>query len=628
MSPCRKFSLVHILLALALVLLVGVAIVTVWNLFIVHTIIIPCNGDGNGGDGCCTDLTARLVVIDDKLDELLIFGRNECHPVSGILNVEDRFPEINALYDQIIRFDNIRGTPDLTDPTRTNITYFPGLPGVSPTNNLPVLVGNVFDHDRFELFQATPFSVNFFFGVNPFNVSSTSRRIAAADRNVQDHGPDNLEQRRIMAALTKNKIVCRYNDRVLTFVNNVYDSWVVHREPVLSSFKDHLIEYYLDIHLGTDKRPDFVRKYFNDWLFFIATIDDDATAAVRTKTAFLTNPCVREYFEARILDVIDEGKTDTITYHWIKSGMPLESAVTEAIRAITSFGPLVNAVNLIVNQSIIPTVAAGACGRTFLELFTLASNGVGRAFTAGCAAEVVYPGGNAEQLSINVVREFLRILVPDNLLVSTDQETGCVGPTCSIHTQARHVPQLIEIRAEYDRAGLVTPWTPAPIAAGFISARNIFGFYNPTKYVASFTAAYSDAVCNETCSACLSPTDKTPGLLSIINSFTKSAVDSETPLPPGEGNLIPVFPQPIYAPFGLGSTRNAYEILIQYTLLRLFDTIKCLQFVNVCQLDPGSPLCDPTDPSFTDSLIPLAPLLAVPDAFFVNPTTPIRPGCA
>jgi len=593
----------------------------------------PLRGNLTSCTECCAETIGRLEDIQETLDEFLEFGEDQCHGDAGVFDIESRFPLVDAEYDRTIRFDNIRGQTDPTDPTRTNITYFPGLPGVSPTNNLPVLVGNHLDHTRFKAFQGNPYSIGFFFNVSYFDVEPTSRLLSVLDRNIEDRGPNNLELRRVMAALTREKIVCRYNDRILTFVQNVYDSWVVHREPVLSSFKNHLINFYLDIMLGTADHPDFVKKYFDDWLFFISTIDSDDVAEVRTKSAHIQNQCVREYFESRILDVMDESKTDTIVYHWMKSGMPLESVITEGIRAITSFGPLVNAVYLAVNQSINKAASPGTCFVSFLELFDLASQGIARAFifTNNCQA-VVYSGSlTPEQIEINVIREFIRLTVPDPLTVSTDTGNTCVG--CSPHTSARHSAQLIEIRAEYDRAvaaGLINPvtqpWTPAPTATGWIAATQRFGAYNPVQY-ANFTASYANATCNDTCSACLAPSDRTPGLLASINSFTVSPVDGETQLPAGEGSLIPVFQFPIYANFGLGARRNPYEILIQYTLLKLFEAIKCLQFINVCPAGQATPACNPNSTSFVHPLIPLAPLVATPDSFFVNPTTPFRQGC-
>ena len=605
--------------------LIGVALLlSVFTLLSVHN--IGGNRDGRNGDDrrVCV---RELAELSDVIDEFVVFGRGVCNVEHGVFNRSRFFPALENTYAELVRFDNVRAPTDRFDPTRTNITYFPAVPLAFPNGSgvgviTPFLENsNVLDTTRFKQFNGAPFTVGFFFGYDTRTISPTSRLVASGDRNVEDRGPNNLEQRQLMAALTKNKIVCRYADRVLTFVTNVYDSWVIHRLPVLSSFKEHLIDYYLDIHLGTANHPAFVKEYFNDWLFFIATIDDNEEARERTLRAHVTNPCVREYFRTRILDVIDETKTDTITYHWIKAGMPIESAITEAIRNVAVFGPLINAVNLIVTQSIRPTVVTpGTFTYTFLRLFRLATAGTGQLFTAGgIPTTVPQYTGTPEQLQINVVREFLRILIPDPLFVTTDSTNQCAG--CATHTQARHIVQLIEIRGEYERQfptpaeRLAVPWTPFG-GLGWNTSANLYGFYNPTKYaIGGFTASYSDAVCPGNCSACLDASDRTAGLLASVASFTTSPLDGRTLRPASEQALIPVFATPIYAPFGLGATRNPYEILIQYTLLKLFDTIQCLQFVDVCTNSPD--LCREGSATFVHPLVPLAPIRAVPDSLFV-----------
>lgn len=583
----------------------------------------------------CSDsefVTNRLNNITSTLDQYVVFGETPCSAQAGIHNVSRYYTGLDAEYNEIIRFDNVRSTTDASDPTRTNITYYPAVPQAPPlgsgaTVNTPTLPGNTFNLTRFKVFQATPYSIGYFFGVSLATISPTSRRLATAQTSVEDRGPNNLGQRRIMAALTKNKIVCRYSDRVLIFVNNVYESWVVHRLPVLSSFRSHLIDFFLDIHLGNAAHPDFVKAYFNDYLAFIATVDSNAEARERTLRARLNNQCVRDYFESRILDVIDEAKTDTITYHWFTSGMHLEKVITEAVYNIVWFGPLVNAVNLMVNQSINPRAATpGTFGYSFLRLFYLASIGTGQLFNPlstpvrGEPITSPFYTGSAEQLQINVVREFIRMMIPDPLSVSTDTDNNCAG--CSTHTQARHSVLLIQLRAEYEKRfptlaeQNAAPWSPPFTSLGWNTSVSIFGVYNPTKYAGLYNATYADAVCDSGCSCCLADSDRPAGLLNSINAFTTSAFDGQTLIPLGDTALIPVFVQPLYAPFGLGSTRNPYEILIQFTLLKLFDTVKCVQFVNDCLLNPQR--CNPASPAFRYPLVPLAPLRAVPDSFFFS----------
>lgn len=635
-SPYSARSIWYWLSTISIFVVLGISI---WSLVRLHQlpsvddcnieIIIDANQSGGGvGVVECKEsalLNERLNSISTRLDRLLhdnslqhlMAQQDRCSLISGVFNISRyNTSDLIADYDDIIEFDNVR-SPNINDATRTNITYFPAVPFAPPNGtglgvNVPFLVGNKLDHTRFRVFQGIPFSVGFFFDVDYFTVDQNSRRLSVTQRNV-GIAPQNIELRKVMSALTKNKIVCRYQDKVLAFVTAVYDSWVIHREPVLSSFQSHLIDYFIDIHLGDANPPDFVKQYFNDYLYFIATIDSNDDATIRTIRAHITNPCVRAYVESRIEIVIAQKLTDTITYHWIKSGMGIESAVTEMIYGIVSFGPLLNSVNSVVSQQINPALNLGTCGFSFLRLFTLASQGTAQLFNATCG-QLTTPTytGTPEQLEINVVREFLRITIPNPLSASTDTANNCAG--CATHTQARHSFQLIEIRAEYDRLYPTqaqkdaAPWSPAFNSIGWNASQTAFGGYNPTKYAGVFNASYSDAVCDNNCSACLGINDTTQGTLNSINSFTVSTVDGETALPSGESSLIPVFETPRYAVFGLGAERNPYELLTQYTLLKLFDAIKALQFTNQCATTPNN--CN-------FALIPLAPLRAARDSLFV-----------
>lgn len=592
------------------VLWLGLGLLVVIGFFSVLTFLTLPNGQEVRNE--------ILIAIEDIgriLDEFLIFGNEaECIAHNGLFRL-DRIPT-DALqeYQQLVRFDNVRLPTNPNDPTRTHIIYFPAVPLAPPNGSglgvdLPTLPGNVLDHTRFKAFQGSPYLVGFFFNVSYANVSRFSRLLSVTDRNVEDRGPENLEQRRVMTALTRERVVCRYSDRVLQFVNNVLDSWVIHQLPVLSSFKDHLLDFFLDIMLGDANHPAFVKDYFNDFLYFISLVDSNDVAAARTIRAHLQNKCVRDYFRSRILDVVDDDRSDTIVYNWIKVGLPLESVITEATHAIINFGPLVNAVDLLVTQSITPIpLTNGTFGFSFLRLFQLARAGKGQVFNPANGQPVLTPlyNGTAEQLEINVVREFIRIMLPDNIFVSTDTQSDC---SRCVHTEARHIPQLIEIRAEYEKANLFNlTWSPAaPTSAGWVRATQIYGFYDPTRYL-GFMANYSSNVCLN---------DTTLALLTESETFSQSPIDNETLLPPGERELIPVFKQPIYAGFGLGARRNPYEILIQYVLLKLFDRVQCLTFKDICTTNRS--LCNSSPPP----LIPLAPLKSAPDSLFV--VQPIQP---
>jgi hypothetical protein len=565
---------------------------------------------------------SQVSQISGVLDEWLVYGQSTCRDNMGIYNVTSYFPSLQEEYNATIRFDNVRMPTDFNDPTRTNITYFPGFPLPFPVGsgagvNTPTLVGNVIDHGRFKKFLSVPYSINFFFNISNFNLKSTDARLSVFLKSIEDRGPDNLEHRRYKSALTKSKVVGRYANRIKKFMLSIYDSWVINKAPLLSTFKDRLVVFFLDIHLGTANHPDFVKEYFSDFLFFVSTTDTNAVSAVRTMKGHMNTKCVREYFSDRIATIQSETLTDTITWHWIQAGMPIETVAMEMIHNIVAFAQFDHTVQLLVTQSMNPGLTPGTGGLSFLQLYRRAAAGIPISFALPPPYyNFSLYNGTAEELKLNVVREYLRIMLPNNLWFSTDSTNNCTG--CSQHTQTRHIPQLIQIRGEYEKANLNLspshPWSPAG-SAGWTAASQLYGRYDPMRYT-NFMAKFSDASFGGTAtSPAFDASDLPQALASSIDSMTRSPIDNETVIPTGEDAMFPVFTNPIYAPFGLGARRCPGETFNQFLITELFETLQCLQFYDDCTLNPDK--CLPASPMYQYTPVPLAPFKAVPDSLFV-----------
>lgn len=601
--------------------------------------------NNNGGDGCnnclrpiLEDGLATLDDIQPTLAQYLVYGQSTCNAQLGIYNVSSYYPLLIANYTAIIRYDNVRPLTDYFDSSRTNITYFPGVPsvpsppggpysGAAPGLNLPFLVGNVLNGSKFKKFTSVPQSIGFFLNVSFLEILPTDQRLTVFLKNVEDRGPNNLEHRRYMAALTKSKVVGRYADKIKRFASNLYNSFVINKLPLLSTFNSALIHFFLDIHLGNANYPPFIVDYFSDFLVFISVTDSNADAAIRNMRGHMNSKCVREYVQDRITKIISESMTDTMTWNWIQAGMPIESVTIEAMHNIVAFSQFNNIMQLLVTQTISPsTTTPGTGGQSFLSLFKLAGQGIPLTFAlpAPYYNFSVY-SGTPEELQINVVREFMRIMLPNNLWFSNNVDNNCTG--CSNHTQTRHIPQLIQIRGEYDRAGLITPWFPAG-SSGWNTAAALYGRYDPSRYT-NFAARFSDAVFSgNNTSPAFDRNDTSSGLLCTIAAFTRSAVDNETQIPSNDGSMIPVFNQPIYAPFGLGARRCPGEIFNQFVILELFKAVQCLNFYDDCKLNPTR--CNPLSPDYLYTPVALAPFKAAPDSLFVsgNPTCAYPAPCA
>ncbi len=589
-------------------------------------------GNGNGCGASCfqnslDSINSDVSQVGEILNEWLIYPQSVCHNNQGVFNVSQYFGPLNSTYVAIRIFDNIGQPTNYSDPTRTNITYFPGVPGAPPFGSglgviLPTFPGNKINHTRFGKFQSVPYTIFFFMNLSLSTISPTDNRITVFLRNIEDRGPNNLEHRRYKAALTKSKVVGRYTNKIDKFMNNIYDSWVINKANVLSTFKTRLIDFFLDFHLGTADHPQFIKDYFSDFLFFISTVDSANVSAARAMSGHMNTQCVRNYFFERIAIIQETGQTDTITWNWINAGMPIEATVMEAIHNIVAFSQFNHVVQLLVSQTMNPGSTPGTGGYTFLKLFSLAGVGVPISFAPQFAPNfynTTLYSGTPEQLQINVVREFMRITLPNNLWFSTDRSAVCpTTTTCSVHTQTRHVPQMIQIRAEYEKAGLQFspsyPWSPIG-GPGWTAATQLFGVYDPSRYNA-FMAKFSDAVYSGTATnPAFDSSDLPAALLNTINSFHVSPVDNETQIPAGDDSMFPIFPQPIYSAFGLGARRCPGEEFNQYLIFKLFKIMQNLSFYDDCVLNPSR--CIPTSPNFVYPMVPLAPFFGLPDSLFV-----------
>jgi hypothetical protein len=589
------------------------------------------NGQGQcNGRHCLQDsldsINSDVAQVGEILNEWLIYPQSVCHNNQGVFNVSQYFPALLPTFTAIGYFDNIGEPTNYSDPTRTNITYFPGVPVAPPFGSgagviLPTFPGNKINHTRFGKFQSVPYTIFFFMNLSLSTISPTDNRLTVFLRNLEDRGSNNLEHRRYKAALTKSKVVGRYTNKIDKFMTNIYDSWVINKANLLSTFKSRLIDFFLDFHLGVANHPQFVKDFFSDFLFFISATDSAQVSAIRAMSGHMNTQCVREYFFDRIALIQQTGQTDTITWNWINAGMPVEATVMEAIHNIVAFSQFNHVVQLLVSQAMNPASTPGTGGYTFLKLFSLAGAGVPLSFAPQFAPGYVNTtlyNGTPEQLQINVVREFMRITLPNNLWFSTDRSAVC--PTCSVHTQTRHVPQMIQIRAEYEKAGLQFspsyPWSPIG-GPGFTAASQLFAVYDPSRYTA-FMAKFSDAVYSGTSTnPPFDASDLPAALTNSINAFHVSPVDNETQIPLGDDSMFPVFTQPIYSAFGLGARRCPGEEFNQFLIFKLFKVMQDLKFYDDCVLNPSR--CDPLSPNFIYPTVPLAPFFGLPDSLFVTP---------
>lgn len=564
-----------------------------------------------------TTIAATLDALSDTLDEWLIEDKTNCHR-TGVYNVSQYYDVLHDPYEDLVHFDNVRPPQDPMDATRTNHTYFPAHPSAQQAKVIgrttPTLIGNTLNHARFRKYQSQNYEMAFFMNLSLDDADSRASDLPLFWRNVDERGPDNLAQRRYHAAMVKSKVVNRYAGHVKHFTASLYQAWVINGEPVLSTTMRHLITLHLELHLGSARVPGFVYDYFTDLLHLATVTDNSQDDAVRAMRGHMNNACVREYILGRLIELKQRGNTETFSWHWIKAGMPLSAVVSECIHGATHLSHFLHAVYLTTLQSRQPaSVTPGTGGLSFLQLFRLASRGTGISMSLANPShhDASLYNGTAEQLQLNVVREALRLLLPNDQWLSTDTESSrCSG--CASHAQAHHVTQLIQLRGEYERANLTLPWSPMESEGWLAALRHAQRYdpmrYNNKQYMTQFSDATVPATHGPHTRYPFDASDTVHGVQQTMEAFRNNALDKETQSLPGDAPLKPVFAQPIYAVFGLGARRCPAEIFSQYLMLQLFETMQCLQFKDHCEKNES---CHA--PS-----VPIATFLAVPDSLYVS----------
>lgn len=423
---------------------------------------------------------------------------------------------------------------------------------VPPPVNGPIYLNGY--NDQYDKFKSVPNSILFYLGYDPDTVSPTQKDWTLFLRNFVDRGSSgvtgtplwqvtNFAKRQYMNAFAVDKMQF-YLDKIHEFVMTSYSEVTVNRLPLVSSFEKNVVLFFLKLHIGVHQFPQYVIDYFTNFIRFVGIGDpNNAERNNLLMEGYLNASRVFDYFKEKATEAIGNNDTSTIAYWWNLSGLPLEALLFESVHNIVAFSQFNNVLYSVIYTTIVPTnvILPSAPYPNFLNLYQAA------------------PTSNEK---LNVVREAYRILVPNSNSFSK------VNPQDGVSLQARHLHQQIMITSSGGLTGYFT--------------------YNTAQY-AGFSTNF----------------DGITGLAVSNNfevNFPTSPLDQETVVDASRP-MIPIFPRPTYAPFGLGYRRCAGEIFVYLVTLLLFDQFK--QSTYYISTDPNK-----------QNIVYIAPFKGVPDNIY------------
>jgi hypothetical protein len=522
--------------------------------------------------------------------------------------------------------DNFKPAPHLQPQFPENPTNLPVPYGFIPWSsntlpwkaNLPSKPPGSFypiPGNYYSKFQSVQYSVFFYLDIDMFTIPSNSPELTIFIKNFQDRGYQNYLKKVYMSALTSDKMQY-YEAKIDTMLNVAFTKFTVNQEPVVSAFKDVLIKFFLDIHIGHDIYPDYVIEYFRNFIDVVGFGDPNRPG--RNEIMLRGNqlaPSVKAYFRQRNDIVVATNDKTSIAYYWNLAGLPIESLLIECVHNIVAFSQYNNTLYRLIADKLWagtdPSAPRNVYG--FPPLSPNPPNGQpssptnhygGPPNNRGNVPEwYPYPPINqlalpipgfptagpvdffakllavndpdpkiAAAFRLNVVREAYRLLSP-NTNAFSKLETG--NPT-DPPTQCRHIWQQISI--------LNTPLPPniPPQAQGLAKAILFF------KYDTSRYANFETSVLNYTpAPAPVPPTIPSfnpADLFTVSPTDNNPAYDDGTVLEKDNPKLFPVFDSPLYLPFGPGYRRCAGETLNYFFTEKMITRFASLKF-KVMPLD-------------------------------------------
>ena len=378
--------------------------------------------------------------------------------------------------------------------------------------------------DIYQKYLSVSYTLYFYRAIDPFTVTKDDPRVTIFLTDLQNRGVDNYRKKMYMFALTEDKM-CFYEEKIDSFLNLVYSTITLQEHvPVLSTFQDLLIPFFLQIHVGYDQFPDEVIEYFKN---FILVADGSGIQPEILLKGYEQSPDIDSYFAQRYQAVIQNQDRSTFIFWWAQAGMAESYIVTEAIHNIIAFNQFTHLFYLLILDQY----------GTGTKVFDQTNHY--RFFDLWRAT------GNDPTQQLDLVREILRILVPNNFSSSllNDKTSNTINA---------HIHRLIMSASDPNYSN--------------VQQKELYYDFQ-TKFEPNLS------------SCPFSGLSTNPNEL-----FTVSPEDGQTVIPKATPKFQPVYANapagkgPVYLPLGFGYRRCAGEIFNYYFLIRLMNHFADLPF--------------------------------------------------
>jgi len=188
--------------------------------------------------------------------------------------------------------------------------------------------------------------------LNMNEISPKDPRLSVFLTNMEDRGLDNYRKRVYMSALTAD-VLPLYDEKIDTFLDQIYSLFVTYGKPVMSSFRSSLVIFFLDIHLSYGNHPDYVIEYFTNFIDVVGFGDPRRPGRDKiVMKGYKTLDAIKAYFYERNQIVKSTQDKSCIIYHWHLAGLDTKGLVMEAVHNIVAFSQFNNILYLLVSDRI------------------------------------------------------------------------------------------------------------------------------------------------------------------------------------------------------------------------------------------------------------------------------------